>query len=219
MMPSRTALGLTGALVLGLAAIIFAAVAMARVNELSLPLPASLPALNLLIPIVTAIAWPSARKTVRSVQKHALRLALPYLASASTFAPFILLILSLVYSIPSDIQSCAADQHWLRMFEDKDSRSIRSIQARLQCCGFNSMHDRAWPFPSHDADARTCERTQGYTIACGTTWRQEESLAAALCAVASFLNWLAMVRPWVIMLPCNNTYILTGHRCGHLPTG
>ncbi|KAK5083585.1 hypothetical protein LTR05_006088 [Lithohypha guttulata] len=76
------------------------------------------------------------------------------------------------------------------MFENKDANSIRSIQTRLQCCGLNSMHDRAWPFPSRGVDARACERNQGYTVACGNMWRQEESLAATLTAIASFLNWL-----------------------------
>lgn len=193
-MASRRLLLLIAISILGVAAIIFAAVALARSRELSLPLPASLAALNILIPIVTALAWPLTRSLATQVRRHALRLALSYLASASTLAPFVLLILSLVYAIPSDIQVCAADRHWLSMFENKDANSIRSIQTRLQCCGLNSMHDRAWPFPSRGVDARACERNQGYTVACGNMWRQEESLAATLTAIASFLNWLMMVR-------------------------
>ena len=91
------------------------------------------------------------------------------------------------------MQSCAADGHWLRMFKNKNEIAIRTIEGRLECCGYNSMRDRAWPFPSKGIDARTCERTQGYYIACGGLWLREQQMAAATSAVASFLNWLLVV--------------------------
>lgn len=176
----------------GVGAIVLASVALIKVHNLSLPFPAAIPALNICAPILIALALPLCWKLKTTVKKHAIRLLLPYLASASSLAPFALLILSLVYGVPSNVQRCAADQQWLRLFEHKDT-SIRTIQTRLQCCGLNSMHDRAWPFPAHNVDARTCERTQGYTIACGDVWRREEATAAALTAAASFLNWLMIV--------------------------
>jgi hypothetical protein len=180
---------------LAVAAIVLAAVAWARINELSLSVPVALPALNVVIPIATALAWPLAQRVSSYIRKHTSRLtsALPYLAYASSLAPFILLVLSLVYASPSDLRLCAADQQWLRMFRNKDAAAVRTIQTRLQCCGYNSMHDRAWPFPSRGVNATACERTQGYTIACGDLWRHQQTTAATLTAIASFLNWLMMV--------------------------
>lgn len=195
-MPTQRTLFLGCALFLGIAAIVLAAIALARVRELSLPLPASLPALNIALPLLAAITLPLFRSLGLKLRNHTSKL-LPYLASVPSLAPFALFVLSLVYALPGDLQICAADQKWLKMFENKDVRGIRTIQTQLQCCGYNSMHDRAWPFPSRDTDARTCERTQGYNAACGNMWRQEETVAAVMSVIASFLNWLMMVCYWL----------------------
>jgi len=193
-MPLKSTFVILTTVILAIAVLVLSAIAWARVNELALPLPVFLPILNVLLPILTAIAWPIFRRLVATVKKHALPPLLPYLAYGSTLAPFALLVLSLVYASPSDLQSCAADRQWLQLFDNKDERSVHSIQTSLRCCGYNSMHDRAWPFPSKNVDARTCERTMGYTVACGDMWRSQQGLASALTAVASFLNWLITVR-------------------------
>lgn len=181
------------AALLACAAVVLSAVALSRVSQLSLPLPSALPLLNIAIPLLAAIVWPLSQRLSTQFKQSALRLLLPHLAGASNLAPFALFIVSLVFAVPSDIQYCAADRYWLRMFELKDETSIRSIQNRLQCCGLNSLHDRAWPFPSRTSDARACERTQHYNRACGNLWRHEEVLAAGLTAISSFLNWIVLV--------------------------
>lgn len=192
-MPSKSSLITLAALLLALPALILSAIAWSRINSLSLPLPVALPALNVLLPVLTALATALSRRLLTTLKNHVLRQVLPYLAYTTTLPPIALLILSLTYAVPSDLRSCASDTHWLRLFEHKDESSVRAIQTQLQCCGYNSMHDRAWPFPSRNTDARTCERTMGYTLACGGMWRHQEVVAAALVAVASFLNWLLMV--------------------------
>jgi len=192
-MPSKPSLITFAALTLALPALILSATAWSRLTTLSLPLPVGLPALNVLLPILTALATAISRPLLTPLKNRVLRQILPYLAYTTTLPPLVLLILSLVYAVPSDLQSCASNTHWLRLFEHKDERSVRAIQTHLQCCGYNSMHDRAWPFPSRNTDARTCERTMGYTLACGGMWRHQEVVAATLVAVASFLNWLMVV--------------------------
>lgn len=192
-MPSRISFFLLGIAAFNITALVCAAVAWSRISQLSLPLPTILPALNVLLPVLTALILPISRRLAIQAKQQAIRLILPYLAHASTLLPFALFVLSLVYATPGDLQSCGIDRHWLRMFEAKNDRAIRNIQGTLQCCGLNSMHDRAWPFPSRGVDARACERTQGYTVPCGQRWRHEETIAATLVAVASFLNWLVIV--------------------------
>ena len=192
-MPSRNLFVSLAVAILAIASAVFAVISWGRVIQLSLPLPIYLPTLNVLFTVLAVITVAISRQLVSKFQKQAIKALLPYLVHGSTLALFALFILSLVYTIPSDIQSCAADRQWLRMFENKAEIAVRRIQSRLQCCGYNSMHDRAWPFPSRDVDARTCERTQGYYIACGGLWRQEQQFGAAMCAAAGFLNWVLVV--------------------------
>lgn len=191
-MPSRNFLYLLALAALAIASITVAAVAWARVAQLSLPLPVYLPGLNVLVTGLAVIAVPISRRLAKASQR-VLKSAIPYLSPVVNLAFYGLFVLALVYATPSDMQSCTADRQWLRMFQSKSDIAIRGIQTRLRCCGYNSMRDRAWPFPSRTVNADTCERTQGYYIACGGLWRQELQLAAGLCAVASFLNWLLVV--------------------------
>lgn len=178
----------------GLAAVVLRVIACVKTKQLTLPLPLTLPALNVVLSILSLVFTPPIRRYLPSLQQKAARLVQPYLIYGMTLVPFILFILFTVHAVPGNLQSCAADRQWLRLFEHKDATSIRGIQNRLQCCGYNSMHDRAWPFPAHNIDARACERTSGYIIACGNECRSEETSAALLTAVASFLNYLLTVR-------------------------
>ena len=169
--------------------IILAAISWARLIQLSLPLPLALPALNILFTVIfTAGAF-----SRRFLSQRSKRTLMSIFSSASTPALTALLTLSLVYAMPSDQQSCAANGQWLRLFESKDEIAVRDIQAKLHCCGYNSMRDRAWPFPSRNVNASTCEKTQGYYMACGALWRQEQQFAAVLSTIASFSNWLLVV--------------------------
>lgn len=47
---------------------------------------------------------------------------------------------------------------------------MKAIQDRLQCCGFKTVKDRAWPFD----DAGHCVRETGRTQACAGLWVKEE---------------------------------------------
>ena len=181
------------AAILAVAAVSIAIAALVKINQLSLPFPTFVPTCNIIIPIVTAAIWPVSRRLTATVKQNAIRFLLPYLASASSFTPLALFVLSLVYAVPSDMSQCAADRHWLSMFERKDARAISGIQNRLLCCGLNSMHDRAWPFPNRNTDARACEKTQGYQRACGNVWRNEEMTVAVLTAISSLVKWVFLV--------------------------
>lgn len=114
-------------------------------------------------------------------------------AYCATSFPLVLATLSAVYAIRSDLRTCSSETQWAHMFRRKDEPAIRSIQDRLHCCGFNSVHDRAWPFPSRNNDARTCERTQGYVISCAGMWAKHTTNAAVLGGLACLLNALILV--------------------------
>ncbi|EXJ65832.1 uncharacterized protein A1O5_11073, partial [Cladophialophora psammophila CBS 110553] len=94
------------------------------------------------------------------------------------------------YAVPSDILSCGLESQWTRLFRAKNEDAVRGIENAFRCCGFNSLHDRAWPFPSQDVDVRACERSLGYTRRCVDPWRNQEQVAAGLVALADLLNWI-----------------------------
>ncbi|OAL36565.1 hypothetical protein AYO20_04181 [Fonsecaea nubica] len=126
-------------------------------------------------------------------RKRTLTLVAPYLRYFLPFLPFALFILSLIYAVPSDLLSCSIESQWVSLFRAKNEDAVRGIENALRCCGFNSLHDRAWPFPSHDVDVTACERTLGYTRRCVDPWRNREQVAAGLLALASLFNWILLV--------------------------
>ena len=166
--------------------------AWARSAYFSLPLPMSLPAISAFHPIISAVVIPLAARTPKDRYKNAVLLfgTVSYILK---LIPVVLLTLALVYSVPSQLLSCSLESQWGHLFRTKNGDALRTIQGSLRCCGLNSMHDRAWPFPSKGVDARECERTQGWNVRCLDGWTEQETRMAALVAVASVVNWAFVV--------------------------
>lgn len=101
--------------------------------------------------------------------------------------PLITTTLAGVYAFAADARMCMSELQWKRWFQNKDEPVIRSIQESFRCCGFNSMRDRAWPFPSRDADAGACQRTTGFRTHCGPLWQDQLQLTARLCVMTGIL--------------------------------
>ena len=149
--------------------------------------------MNIAVPLILPVVMPFARSLTARVKKGIWAFLLPYAWYFTGLIPVILLVLATMYGAPSDMSRCVMESQWRRMFQRKDDAGIRAIQSGLQCCGLNSLHDRAWPFPSREVDARACERTLGYTSRCVDGWQREQAVAASLIALASLLNWILMV--------------------------
>ena len=160
----------------------------------SLPIPLALPILNIAVSLVSPFLVPILRRINSQVKKGIWSFLFSYGRYFTTLVPFVLFILAAVYGTPSDMVSCGMESQWSHMFRRKDDQAIRAIQNGLHCCGYNSLRDRAWPFPSRDVDVTACETTQGYTIRCADVWQRQDSTAATLVALASFLNWILLVR-------------------------
>lgn len=73
-------------------------------------------------------------------------------------ATIVLATLLFSYIPSSDARDCLLSTLWQRIFSSHDAQTIRRIQDAFNCCGFNTVRDRAWPFPNHErrADARRC---------------------------------------------------------------
>ncbi|KZL83573.1 tetraspanin tsp3 [Colletotrichum incanum] len=79
-----------------------------------------------------------------------------------------LAVLFLQSALPGDDLNCALSTSWQRMFSSKDESSIRRIQDSLDCCGLNSVKDRAWPFTGNVQCAERFSRD----TPCVGPWRE-----------------------------------------------
>jgi len=70
---------------------------------------------------------------------------------------------------PGTTLSCVLGTRWQKLFAEHNGGAIRKIQDMLDCCGFNSAKDRAWPFPGSGASA-TCAESSHRTAACVGPW-------------------------------------------------
>ena len=167
-------------------------IAWAKIVHLALALPLALPILSTVLAICGPVFTLFMVRVSASARKNAISFLAPYIHYLLPLLPFTLLILSLVYGIPSELSSCSLESQWSHLFRIK-SVQIQTIEQSLRCCGLNSLHDRAWPFPGQGVDARACERTLGYTTRCVNPWQRQQQAAAGLVALASIFNWLLLV--------------------------
>lgn len=138
---------------------------------LSLPLTPALTFVTILLPLLAG----------------ANLLSLPYLTrkgprkSASVFKyinPVVLQALQGIFTtvlatlyfsdiVPSATRGCELSTRWQQLFRAKDERAIRAIQEALQCCGFRTVKDMAWPFPPTGIQ---CSARFDRTSACQGPW-------------------------------------------------
>lgn len=73
--------------------------------------------------------------------------------------------------VPSSFRRCILGTTWQHLFSTHDAESIRRIQDTLNCCGFNTVRDRAWPFQGHPPSERQCAEIYERTTPCFEPWR------------------------------------------------
>ena len=98
--------------------------------------------------------------------------------------------LAMAYVAPPSSLNCHLERQWASLFSNKNADVIRRIQDRHLCCGFNSVRDRAWPFPGGSHTAEACYNAFGRERSCFGPWRQDEQVAGSLMlsvAVAAFI--------------------------------
>lgn len=152
-----------------------------QIRLLSLPIPLTLPLLVTLLPVITTLTTtyltrllhPSNLPTFTTL----LTLLTTFEAALATWA--------LTY-LPA---SCGLEERWAALYRAKDADAIRRIQDRWSCCGFNSVVDRAWPFPYGPPEdghgAEQCRDVLRRNLGCGVAWGEEErKMAGVLVGVA-----------------------------------
>ena len=105
----------------------------------------------------------------------------------------IIATLAFTYMVPPSDLKCHLEAQWAWLFSHKDAEVIRRIQDRHQCCGFNSVQDRAWPFPDRSHTAVACREAFGRQRSCFEGWRQDEQITGGLMLLVAVVAFLLKV--------------------------
>ncbi|MCJ1387673.1 hypothetical protein MMC18_000516 [Xylographa bjoerkii] len=165
---------------------IVAIIAIIRARKVFLPTSTSTHILAIILPFLTyatlfAVTKTSSHQTLRLTGKASfatrVRSALPSRETVTTVL-FILdtvLITLATAALSTPTLTCGLESRWRQSFMAKDESTIRSIQDRLECCGFRSAKDKAWPFPAKGVSAEACVKRFGWERSCEGIWTAEEA--------------------------------------------
>ncbi|KAL4788387.1 hypothetical protein BJX76DRAFT_353409 [Aspergillus varians] len=179
--------------------IILGALSWARTTALSLPLPTWIPALATLLPPLTILTLTTFRLFLPNTSQTPQRWTQPLhlLNQLHTILLTTIATIALAYLFPGNTLACHLEQQWQAFFQQKNAPAIRAIQDRFQCCGFRSIHDRAWPFKDRDHGDNACELQFGYRRSCIEPWGDVQRGASWMvfaAAVGVFLVKIGVVQ-------------------------
>ncbi|KAM5355564.1 hypothetical protein ACJ41O_002210 [Fusarium nematophilum] len=152
-----------------------------RSSSLSLATSPAVSILTILLPIVAplnALFQARLRRASISPPSRAAQLTPLVVQVLQALATTILATLLFQGVVPSAAMECMLDTEWMRMFRAHDASGIRRIQDAFDCCGLNSVRDRAYPFPGMAPSS--CAETYGRRIACREPWRGALQTASGL---------------------------------------
>lgn len=171
---------------------------LVRIHKLRLPFPSWVASMEIVLTlVVVAAVWSWDRATLEHQRRKLTNFMFYATAYVVLLASVGLATWCAINAFAADISSCTLELQWKRWFQNKNANAIRSVQNHFHCCGFNSMKDRAWPFPSRQNDADTCQKMFDFSTHCRPLWHSEmrfvaiASLVASLtvhCLVASFYS-------------------------------
>lgn len=172
---------------------------MYRVRSLSLPISTATSAATIILPAVTGVTLRGAQSLIRGSpgKRNDIKLISSRSAIIIVFLLFIydtvIATLTLTYMVPPSSLKCNLEGRWAWLFSHKDAEIIRRIQDRHQCCGFNSVRDRAWPFPDGRHAATACYEAFGRQRSCFEGWRQDEQVTGGLMLLVAVMGFFLKV--------------------------
>ncbi|RDH27909.1 hypothetical protein BDQ94DRAFT_184181 [Aspergillus welwitschiae] len=168
-----------------------------RTASLYLPLPEWVPAIATIFPPLTALALYLASRLAQPADDRQSsspwRRLFPVINHLQSIITTIIATVALAYLYPESITTCRLEQEWQSYFRAKDAQPIRAIQDEFRCCGFRSIHDRAWPFKDKTTGDDACEVQFNYGTSCLVPWRQQQQSASWMVFVAAVLTLLMKV--------------------------
>ncbi|TVY78436.1 hypothetical protein LSUE1_G007220 [Lachnellula suecica] len=163
--------------------------AYSQIRYLSLPIPQALALFTVVLPIITGISTQGVSGLIqRSSKSEQYQLTIPLLAVLGFQLMYetIIATLALTKIIPPSALSCDLNSKWQSLFQTKNIRAISAIQDSLQCCGFNSVKDRSFPF----GQPSTCAKDYGRSQSCAGKWRRAEQVNAGLLLLVAVVVFM-----------------------------
>ncbi|KHN94413.1 protein-tyrosine phosphatase [Metarhizium album ARSEF 1941] len=138
-------------------------------TTLSLPISPAVTIVTALLPLAAATNMFFHPRLARS-DRHPARLLGQALQGGQAILTTVLATILFSNILPSAARDCLLSTVWQRLFSGHDAASIRRIQDALNCCGFHTVRDRAWPFPNQHT-SQQCAETYKRDMACIQPWR------------------------------------------------
>jgi hypothetical protein len=146
------------------------------------------------LPLITFISTQGVYGVVqRSSRKENYQLTIPLIAVIGFQLVYetIIATLAMTYTLPPSALRCGLNEKWQLLYSQKNEKAIRAIQDSLNCCGLNSLVDRAFPFP-HGANSQ-CASIFGRDKSCFGEWRKAEQTNAGLFFLVALIVFIIKV--------------------------
>ncbi|CAJ2511186.1 Uu.00g068110.m01.CDS01 [Anthostomella pinea] len=137
-------------------------------SSLSLPLSTGTTVITILLPLIAAanvFYTPILDRILPRGKYPALQQLLPpALQIIQAVLTTIVATLAFEGFLPSQNLNCNLEGNWQQLWHEHDGRGIERIQDSFNCCGLNSVRDRAWP-RDH------CQDFYNRHSSCAAPWR------------------------------------------------
>ncbi|PVH81893.1 hypothetical protein DL98DRAFT_514272 [Cadophora sp. DSE1049] len=176
--------------------------AYTQIRALSLPIPQALALLTVVLPLITGISAQGTYGLVRRANNEPYQLTIPLIAviGFQLIYETVIATLALTHMIPPTALNCELGSKWQMLWRMKDGNAIRTIQDALNCCGFNTVRDRSWPFE----DPATCSKTFNRSQSCVRPWRRSEQNMAGLLLLVAVVVFIIKVLSLISLLTSNS---------------
>jgi len=174
--------------------------AYSQIRHYSIPISQALALFTVILPFLTGLSTITAQRLLTNkppshslspTTPRAVSFTLRVLLDLQIIYGTVIATLSLSYIVPSVSTTCGLNEQWMQLFRNRDERAIRTIQQGFECCGYNTVRDRAWPFQSQTVDAGECVRRFGWDRPCAGLWRQTQQINAGLLFLVVIVVFIA----------------------------
>lgn len=165
--------------------------AYSRILFLSLPIPKALALFTVVLPLITGISTQGAYGLIqRPSKKENYRLMIPLITiiGFQLIYETIVATLALTYIVPPSTLKCGLNERWGYLSGQKNVNAVRAIQDTFNCCGLNTIYDRAYPFSSNNRS--TCAEVFNRNKSCFGDWRKAEQTNAGLLLLVALVVFI-----------------------------
>ena len=167
--------------------------AYSQIRFLSLPISQALGLFTVVLPLITGISTQGAYGLIqRFSRRKNYQLTIPLIAliGFQLIYETIIATLATTYILPPSALGCGLDKGWQSLYAQKNEKAIRTIQDSFNCCGLNTLVDRAFPFSN---DRSKCPEIFGRNKTCFADWRKAEQTNAGLFLLVALVVFLIKV--------------------------